>query len=559
MEVRMNARQILPLAISAALIPGIALSQVSNATAHANVAAAAHAIATLDKQAAKIDAAARGKADANVATRIATGFVPMAGTPERAQALVRGLHTGAAVRLGAHADVTLGARARLSWGHTAVSLALARELLGLHGIRNPDAADLRAVLLGGQLKLLDGSLVPVRGIVQLHGLGMSWERIAALLGIDVGQLLAALQATEQRVSESPVRQASASSNDSSTSNTSNTTNTTSNSTSNGNTNGGSASGGSTSTGSTNGGSSGNGSARANDTVLTRQAALIDDLAKSDPAGTLSSLSNELASFAGSKDAASALLTALGDGSGSLVKTAAADSPAQGRPGGLGLGGAFLALAFARDLLAQNAIKSPDALQLRAVLVGGWLKRANGMDVPAHGIVRLRLHGISWGDIAQLYGIRLGRIAIAVRGSTLALGGIDARVGAARDALGVGNANAVLATIDRSGVQVGGASQTLVAQRLGINSIEAVPAGATLASTAGSVTGNIAAGTVAPLGNTAASIGASAGGIASGTIAPVTGSLGGSSGPLAGAGGVVGAAGGVVGSATGALGLGNRGR
>lgn len=128
------------------------------------------------------------------------------------------------------------------------------------------------------------------------------------------------------------------------------------------------------------------------------------------------LVGEFSGFAGSDDNARSLVAGLRQG-GDVTLVSAPGQPPETvtftpatRP--MGYGNVRIALALAREQLAQNGITQPTPDQLRAALAGGVV--ANGAGDPGSttrlpGVLQMRADGMGWGRIAQSMGVKLGPV------------------------------------------------------------------------------------------------------------------------------------------------------
>jgi len=88
-----------------------------------------------------------------------------------------------------------------------------------------------------------------------------------------------------------------------------------------------------------------------------------------------------------------------------------------------------ALDLARRQLSAAGITNPTPEQLRAAMIGGTVRTANG-DVALQGVLRLRSQGMGWGQIAHAVGVHPGLRASSttqsLRAPTTAMNGSVAK-------------------------------------------------------------------------------------------------------------------------------------
>jgi hypothetical protein len=78
-------------------------------------------------------------------------------------------------------------------------------------------------------------------------------------------------------------------------------------------------------------------------------------------------------------------------------------------GKMGYGNVDHALALAQAALAQHGITSPTPDELARALMGGNVVTARNGTVALDGVLKMRLEGKGWGQIAQSYGVKLGEV------------------------------------------------------------------------------------------------------------------------------------------------------
>ncbi|MBI3094098.1 MAG: hypothetical protein HYY97_04440 [Rhodocyclales bacterium] len=141
-----------------------------------------------------------GSADPVVATaampasRIASRFESLAGSPENAASLVAGLRSGTEITLSAP-DSTTGisftpTTRPMGYGNITQALSLAQRQLAAQGITEPTPEQLQIALNGGTVTRIDSSgatqTVEVPGVLQLRSQGMGWGQIAHELSVSPG-------------------------------------------------------------------------------------------------------------------------------------------------------------------------------------------------------------------------------------------------------------------------------------------------------------------------------------------------------------------------------------
>ena len=132
--------------------------------------------------------------DAVPASRIASRFEILAGSPENAASLVAGLRSGSEITLNspdAATGVAFTPTTRpMGYGNITRALSLAQRQLAAQGITEPTPAQLSTALNGGTLTTVDGSgatqTVEMAGVLQLRSQGMGWGQIAHQLEVSPG-------------------------------------------------------------------------------------------------------------------------------------------------------------------------------------------------------------------------------------------------------------------------------------------------------------------------------------------------------------------------------------
>lgn len=128
------------------------------------------------------------------ASRIASRFEILAGSPENAASLVTGLRSGSEITLSspeAATGVAFTPTTRpMGYGNITRALLLAQRQLAAQGITEPTPAQLSTALNGGTLTTVDGSgaarTVEMAGVLQLRSQGMGWGQVAHRLEVSPG-------------------------------------------------------------------------------------------------------------------------------------------------------------------------------------------------------------------------------------------------------------------------------------------------------------------------------------------------------------------------------------
>jgi hypothetical protein len=133
------------------------------------------------------DQVAANEAQSPIAAKIASQYAHLAGSEDNALALVKALHLGAPVKLtapesaSAIPDVTTiePPTGKMGWSDVKFALVIAQGILYRAGITRPTGEQLQAVLTGGELRRNDGSLIELKGVLQMRADGMGWKQIAS--------------------------------------------------------------------------------------------------------------------------------------------------------------------------------------------------------------------------------------------------------------------------------------------------------------------------------------------------------------------------------------------
>ena len=140
-----------------------------------------------------------------VANKVASPFVTMAGSHENAVALATALRTGTTANLVFASSSPAGDTTQkaielaiptkpMGWGNVSHALALAQLSLRQAGIENPTAPQLQAALDGGSIKTADGKTETLPGVLQQRAEGMGWGQIAKTYGTTMGAINRGLKA-----------------------------------------------------------------------------------------------------------------------------------------------------------------------------------------------------------------------------------------------------------------------------------------------------------------------------------------------------------------------------
>lgn len=114
-------------------------------------------------------------------------------------------------------------------------------------------------------------------------------------------------------------------------------------------------------------------------------------------------------FAGSEANAEALVNGLRNDES--IKLTSKESTTTFKPATdkLGYGNVKIALALAKESLAEQGIHKPTPEQIEAALNGGTITLKSGTEVKLNGVLEMRASGMGWGRIAQEHGFKLGDV------------------------------------------------------------------------------------------------------------------------------------------------------
>ena len=143
----------------------------------------------LEPMAAAFEQVAANEAPSPIAAKIASQYAHLAGSEDNAIALVKALHVGAPVKLttaegasgGDMPDVTTiePPTGKMGWTDVKFALVIVQGILYRAGITRPTGEQLQAALTGGELRRNDGSVLELKGVLQMRADGMGWKQIAS--------------------------------------------------------------------------------------------------------------------------------------------------------------------------------------------------------------------------------------------------------------------------------------------------------------------------------------------------------------------------------------------
>jgi len=145
------------------------------------------------------------------ASRIASHFESLAGSPENAASLVAGLRSGSEITLSSPDSATgisfTPTTKPMGYGNITRALTLAQRQLAAQGITEPTPEQLNLALNGGTLTSVDSSgatrTVEMAGVLQLRSQGMGWGQIAHELAVSPGNRPPTTTATTATAVASP--------------------------------------------------------------------------------------------------------------------------------------------------------------------------------------------------------------------------------------------------------------------------------------------------------------------------------------------------------------------
>jgi hypothetical protein len=170
--------------------------------------------------------------------------------------------------------------------------------------------------------------------------------------------------------------------------------------------------------------------------LTHEIQTLDAGAATKDKGSVAGrIAADFESFAGSSANATSLVTGLR--SGSEITLSAAGEPTAvfvppTRP--MGYGNISTSLALARAQLAQQGITEPTPAQLQTALTGGSIT-IEGRTVEYAGILKMRAHGMGWGEIAHSIGTKLGPVISGLKAQSRLVGDAGSAAATPRQAAG----------------------------------------------------------------------------------------------------------------------------
>jgi hypothetical protein len=137
---------------------------------------------------ATFDQVAVNEAQSPIAAKIAGQYAHLAGSEDNALALVKALHLGAPVKLTAPDGASGGESpevttiepptGKMGWGDVKFALVIVQGVLYRAGITRPTGEQLQAALTGGDVTKSDGTVVTLKGVLQMRADGMGWKQIA---------------------------------------------------------------------------------------------------------------------------------------------------------------------------------------------------------------------------------------------------------------------------------------------------------------------------------------------------------------------------------------------
>ena len=145
--------------------------------------------------------------------------------------------------------------------------------------------------------------------------------------------------------------------------------------------------------------------------------------------SLSKISSDFSTFAGSTANSTSLATGLRTGGpitltstdAKGVITETTFSPPTGR---MGNGNVSISLALAKQNLANLGITQPTPEQIQAALTngpGGTITLPNGSTQPLTGVLTYRAQGMGWGKISQTFGYKLGPVISGMKAANTQAG------------------------------------------------------------------------------------------------------------------------------------------
>ena len=147
-----------------------------------------------------LQATAEAMAPSVSASRLATQYGVLAGSPENANSLINGLRDGRQVLLrsddpAARSTTFQPATGHLGLGNVSTALALAQAALARQGISEPTPEQLAAALNGGSVMTPSGT-VTFAGVLAQRQSGMGWGQIASAMGVKLGTVISAAKANK---------------------------------------------------------------------------------------------------------------------------------------------------------------------------------------------------------------------------------------------------------------------------------------------------------------------------------------------------------------------------
>ncbi len=126
--------------------------------------------------------------------KLVSEFTDLAGSPDNATSLIRGLRTGSSITLmpephqGARPATFDSPTKPMGYGNVKIALSLARTQLAQQGNTNPTPVELQGALMG-----TSGPGGTQTGVLQMRADGMGWGQIANSMGVKLGPVMSGKQ------------------------------------------------------------------------------------------------------------------------------------------------------------------------------------------------------------------------------------------------------------------------------------------------------------------------------------------------------------------------------
>src|SRR5258706_1203588 len=125
--------------------------------------------------------------------KLSASYSTWAGGKSNSDSLVAGLRSSSTIDLtttaadGTVSTATFKPNTKaMGYGNVKHALTLAQRSLANLGITNPTATQMQAALMGGEIKLPDGTTTTVKGVVALRASGQGWGQIAKQYNTTLG-------------------------------------------------------------------------------------------------------------------------------------------------------------------------------------------------------------------------------------------------------------------------------------------------------------------------------------------------------------------------------------